>query len=123
MRRHQRGITMLGWLILMIPVVIVGYAGVRLVPIYLNYMNVEKAITQVSTEVPGTSASKDAIVESLYKHFDVSSITFPDPKDIKVTRVDGVWTIEAVYDDQAPLFANLFLLVSFDKTATLKAGE
>jgi hypothetical protein len=114
---------MLGWLILMIPVVIVGYAVVRLVPIYLNYMNVEKALTQVSTEVPGDSATKDAIIASLYKHFDVSSVTFPDPKEVKITRVDGVWTMEAAYDDQAPLFANLFLLVSFDKTVTLKAGQ
>ena len=30
MRRHQRGVTTLGWLILLIPVAIVFYAGIRL---------------------------------------------------------------------------------------------
>ncbi len=123
MRKYQRGVTMLGWLFLLTPLAIVGYAGVRLVPIYLNYMNVEKALTQVATEVPGNSATTEPIVRSLYNHFDVSGVTFPDPKDVKITRADGVWTMQLTYDDQAPLFANLFLLVSFDKTVTLKAGE
>ena len=50
MRRHQRGITTLGWIILLIPVAIVFYAGVRLAPVYLNYMNVAHTLQQVSTE-------------------------------------------------------------------------
>ncbi len=40
MRHTQRGVTFLGWLILLIPVAIVVYAGIRLTPIYLNYMRV-----------------------------------------------------------------------------------
>ena len=43
-------------------------------------------------------------------------------KDIKITRTNGVWQMEANYDDQAPLFANMFILVTFDKTVKLKNG-
>jgi hypothetical protein len=63
------------------------------------------------------------IQASLSKHLDVSGVTFPDVRDFKVTRGDGVWSIEAAYDDQAPLFANVFILVSFDKTVRLKSGS
>lgn len=121
MRRYQRGVTAIGWLILMIPIAIVGYAGVRLIPVYLNYMNVAHCLTQVSTEVPAT-ADVDAIRLSIEKHFDVDAITFPSFKDIKVTRANSTWTLEANYDDQTPLFANVFILVSFDKTVQLKGG-
>jgi hypothetical protein len=123
MRRHQRGITTLGWLFLLIPIAIVGYAGVRVTPIYLNFMNVNHALTQVSTEVPGNTATADGIRIALEKHLNVAGVTFPDVKDIKITRVDGQWTMEAIYDDQAPLFANIFLLVSFDKSVSLRSGE
>jgi hypothetical protein len=123
MLKYQRGVTMLGWLFLLTPLAILGYAGVRLTPIYLNYMNVNQALKQVSTEVSGNSPTSDAIRRSLETHLDVSGVTFPDVKDFKITRVDGVWTVEAAYDDQAPLFANVFILVSFDKTVTLKASE
>jgi len=122
MRRHQRGVTTLGWIMLMIPVAVVFYAGVRVAPIYLNYMNVNHALNQVQSELPGDGATADSIKTSLAKRFDVEGIEFPDVKDIKVSHGTGKWVIEAIYDDQAPLFANVFLLVSFDKSVTLKSG-
>ncbi len=122
MRRHQRGITTLGWIILLIPVAIVFYAGIRVAPIYLNYMKVTHTLEQVATEVPNETASADGIRNVVGKHFDVDAVEFPDVKDIKITRIDSVWQLEAVYDDQAPLFANIFILISFDKVVKLKSG-
>ena len=49
-------------------------------------------------------------------------IDFPDPKDLKIKRDNNVWTIEANYDDQAPLFSNIAILVTFDKIVRLKGG-
>ena len=40
---RQRGITFIGWLFLLMPVAIVVYGGIRLAPVYLNYMKVAKA--------------------------------------------------------------------------------
>src|SRR5579863_10434167 len=116
MRKYQRGVTALGWLILLTPMAILFYVGVRLTPVYLNYMNVAQSLTQVSTEVAGSSADVEAIRLSLEKHFDVAGVTFPTAKDIKITHANNSWTVEANYDDQTPLFANVFILVSFDKT-------
>jgi hypothetical protein len=113
--------TTLGFIILLVPVAIVFYAGVRLTPIYLNYMNVNHALTNVASEVPNEGATAAGIAASLEKHLNVSEVTFPDVKDFKITRKDSVWSIEASYDDQAPLFANIFILVSFDKTVRLKS--
>jgi hypothetical protein len=122
MRRHQRGVTTLGWIILLIPVAIVFYAGVRITPIYLNYMNVTHVLNEIQSEIPAEGATADAIKLSLAKHFDVEAIEFPDVKDIKVSHNTGQWVVEANYDDQAPLFSNVFILVSFDKSVTLKGG-
>jgi hypothetical protein len=122
MRRHQRGMTMIGWLCLLVPVAIVFYAGIRLTPIYLNYMKVTKCLKQVSTEVEGSTATADGLRNVLSKHFDIDGVDFPDIKDIKIARVDGIWTLEASYDDQAPLFANIAILVTFDKVVSLKSG-
>jgi hypothetical protein len=122
MRRHQRGITTLGWLILLIPVALVFYAGVRLTPVYLNYMKVSHTLDQVVGEVPNETATADGIRNIIGKHMDIDSLDYPDVKDLKVTRVNSVWQIEANYDDQAPLFANIFILVTFDKVVHLKSS-
>jgi hypothetical protein len=75
MRNRQLGVTAIGWLFLLTPLAIVVYAGIRLAPVYLNYMKVAKAMDQ-----------------------------------------DGSWLlVESQYDDDAPLFANLSLHVTFDK--------
>ncbi len=47
MRNRQVGVTAIGWLFLLTPVAIVVYAGIRLAPVYLNYMKVAKAKDQV----------------------------------------------------------------------------
>lgn len=122
MRKHQRGITLIGWVILLVPVAIVFYAGIRLAPVYLNYMKVVHTLEQVSTEVRSETATVDGIRNVIGKHFDIESVEYPDVKDLKVTRNNGIWQIQVNYDDQAPLFANLFILVTFDKTVKLKTG-
>lgn len=122
MRRRQVGMTTLGFLVLMVPVAIVFYAGVRLTPIYLNYMNVTHAMKMVASEVTNEGATAPGIANALEKHLNVSEVTFPDVKDFKITRVNSIWNIEANYDDQAPLFGNIFILVSFDKVEQLKSG-
>jgi Domain of unknown function (DUF4845) len=122
MRKQQRGITLIGWLILLAPVAICGYAGIRLTPVYLNYMNVVHSLEQVSGEVDGGTATAATIRTAVEKHFNVEYIEYPDVKDLKIVRDGRTWTIEANYDDQAPLFANVALLVTFDKRVTVKGS-
>ena len=42
-------------------------------------------------------------------------VNYPDSKDFKITRDEGAWLVEAQYDDDAPLFANISLHFEFDK--------
>jgi hypothetical protein len=115
MRNRQRGVTFIGWLFLLTPMVVVIYAGIRIAPIYLNYMKVAKALNQVATEYRAGGASATAIKTNLDRHFEIDMINYPDWKDIKVTHEDGGWLVEASYDDEAPLFQNVSLRVTFDK--------
>jgi hypothetical protein len=120
MRSKQTGVTLIGWIILMIPIAICGYAGIRLAPVYLNYMKVARSLEQVKAEYKGSDAgSQLAVRTALEKHLNIESVDFPDIKDIKITREGKSWVLNAAYDDQAPLFSNVFILVSFDKTVTL----
>ena len=116
MRNRQRGVTFIGWLILLTPMAIVLYAGIRVLPVYLNYMKVSKALNQVATDYKTGGASQQAIKTNLDRHFEIDMINYPDWKDIKVKHEDGAWLVEAAYDDEAPLFKNVSLHFVFDKT-------
>ena len=123
MRTQQRGITMIGWIIMLIPIAIVGYAGIRLTPVYLNYMKVARTLEQVAADYrTGDGANPQSIRTSIEKRFDIESVDYPALKDIKITRDGRAWVVQAAYDDQAPLFANLAILVVFDKTVRIGGG-
>ena len=122
MRKYQRGVTAIGWLILFIPIAIVFYAGIRISPLYLNYMKVTHSLEAVATEISNEGQTADGLRNAVDKHFQIESVDYPDKKDLKITRVNNVWQIEANYDDQSPLFANIAILITFDKIVKLKSG-
>lgn len=117
----QRGITMIGWLVLLVPIAVVGYAGVRLTPAYLNYMKVVRSLEQTAKQHAGDeSRSATSIHNTLEKHFEIESIDFPNVRDVVIRREGQTWIVEAKYEDAAPLFYNISMLVSFDKRVEIK---
>ena len=121
MRNRERGVTAIGWLFLLTPFAIVGYAGIRLAPLYLNYMKVVRALDQAASDFKSGGDSQSLRV-AVDRHFEVDMVDFPTTKDMKVTREGNGWLLEMQYDDEAPLFSNIALHVSFDKTAHAAGG-
>jgi len=120
MRHSQRGVTFIGWLFLLSAVGVVGYEGIRLVPVYLNYMRVARSLERLkeppTADAPTTAvATSQALHVTLARSFEINSIDYPDLKDIDIHRDGDHWVVIADYDDNAPLFANLMLVVHFHK--------
>jgi hypothetical protein len=122
MRNKQLGVTAIGWLVLLTPVAIVVYAGIRMAPVYLNYMKVAKAMDQASTDFKGTGTGVDAIRTTIGRKFEIDMVDYPTVKDMKITKDGAGWVLECQYDDDAPLFANLSLHITFDKKVKLGSG-
>jgi hypothetical protein len=121
MRHSQRGITFIGWLLLLVPIGICVYAGIRLAPIYLNYMRVAKSLSELASEAKSSSASTpQGLRTTLGKHFDIESIEHPDLKDIDIHREGDHFVAIADYEDVAPMFGNVSLLVQFHKQVDMQ---
>jgi hypothetical protein len=121
MRNRQRGVTFIGWLVLLTPMAIVIFVAIRITPTYLNYFRVSKALSEVASDFKGSSGPIDKVhfKTQLEKRFDIESIESPKPTDILLRREGDNWVAEAQYDDTVPLFSNLSLTMSFDKIVQL----
>jgi hypothetical protein len=121
MRNRQLGVTAIGWLVLLTPCAIVIYAGIRLAPLYLNYMKVVRAVDNAANTAKSGGSGGPGDIQTMRtaidRHFEIDMVDFPTSKDIKITRQGRGWVIEAEYDDEAPLLANVSLHVHFDKVA------
>jgi hypothetical protein len=121
MRSRQAGITFIGWLFLLVPIAIVGYAGIRLAPIYLNYLKVSKSLTQTAAEFKGDEQLNVVAVRSaLQRRFDIDSLDFPKVSDIDVSREGKQWQLRAAYEDSVRLFGGISMLVQFDKLVPIE---
>jgi hypothetical protein len=121
MRSRQAGITFIGWVFLLAPVAIVGYAAIRLAPVYLNAMKVSKTLNQTASENKGESVLNPvAVRSSIERRFDIEAINYPKVSDVAVTRTGDTWTLSVDYEDSVPLFAGISLLVHFEKSAAVE---
>jgi hypothetical protein len=119
-KRRQAGITTLGLIILVSFLGIFAFAGIRLTPVYLNYMKVVGVIDGVDEEFDGTGATGAAIRKSISRRFDIESISVVESKDIKITKTTEGYEVAAVYSHKAPFIANVSFVVDFDKRSTVR---
>jgi len=98
MHSKQRGVTLIGWIFLLIPIAILGYAGIRLAPVYLNYMKVSRSMNQLVSEMHSLDTSSASIIRtSLEKHLDVESVDYPGIKDFDIRRDGSIWIVQTTY--------------------------
>jgi hypothetical protein len=120
MMRNQRGVTMIGWIVLLVPVAIVVYAGIRVGPEYLNYYKVSQALAETAVKLKSDEAlTSKSIRDSLGRRFDTGYIENPAARDIVITKGEKGWEMTADYETTAPMFGNLYLLMSFKKTVVI----
>lgn len=122
MRHRQRGMTFLG---IVVVIVVVGawvYAGIRLLPKYLEYVKVVATLDKVRDEYASNPESTEFMLrKALERHFDIEMVTVIDSNDIEITRDGGTFLLRAAYQDTVPLIANVSFLVEFDKTVEVAA--
>ena len=116
----QRGMTFIGLLCILVLVGTVGYAGMRLAPLYLNYMKVAKTLDAAAAEYKADSQDAGAVARSIERHWEIEDITGVDYKDVEVKKEDGGLVLHVAYDDAVPYIANVSLSVHFDKTVKVQ---
>ena len=117
---RQRGMTFIGLLCILGLVGLIGYAGLRLVPLYLNYMKVARTLDAAATEAKSDNPDPATLRRSLERHWEIEDITGVDYKDVEVVKDEHGISLHVAYDDSAPYVANVSLLVHFDKTVKVQ---
>ena len=124
MKSKQSGVTLIGFLIIIIVVGFFAYMGMKLLPAYLEYMGVTKAMNQIATE--GTSGKsldgirRDLMFKMGFQYVDDATLK---PADITVKRdAGGASRLQVVYDKQIPFMFNIDFLLHFNRSVALQGN-
>jgi Tfp pilus assembly protein PilE len=122
MQDRQRGMTFLGILVIVVVVGAWVYAGIRLVPKYLEYMKVAATLEKVRDEFSSNPESTEFMLrKAIERHFNIESVTAVDSKDIEITKDAGSFLMHVNYEAAVPLVSNVSFLLTFDKTVEVAA--
>jgi hypothetical protein len=122
MQRNVRGITLIGFLVMLCVAGFFAYIAMRLVPVYVEYFGVVKAMEMVKSEPGSAQRSVEEIRRDLSLKFDTQYVDDSDvpPQSIQLKREGGGATLRIAYEKRVPFMYNIDLVASFDKSVALK---
>jgi hypothetical protein len=124
MHRNSRGITLIGFAILLCVAGFFAYLAMRLIPVYIEYFGVVKAMDQLKSEGVWAQRSVEEIRRDLGMKFDTQYVDAANvpPQAIQLKRESGGATLRIAYERRVPFIYNIDLVATFDKSVNLRAG-
>jgi len=117
--RKQRGITLIGFIMVMIVAGFFAFMAMKLVPIYSEYEGVVSAMKDVANESGAANANLITLQRSLQRHFDVGYVDSVKGSEATLIRSKDGNQLNMTYEVRTPFVYNIDLVVSFDHTERL----
>jgi hypothetical protein len=119
MRHDERGLTLISWIFVLAVAFLFGLAGLRLVPVYLEYLKITSSLNSVQKEFSGQTATVNDLRSALSKRFDIEDVHVITKQDVKIDRGAGGYMMRAKYEHRTPFVANIGFIVAFDKSVQI----
>jgi len=119
---HQKGMTAIGWLLVLGLVAFFTLITLRIVPAYLEFAKVTSVLESLQNEPGITRKTRAEILRMVTKRFNVNDINKVDPRTIKVTKEKGVLKVGIDYERREHLFANIDVVTVFAKEVKVVAN-
>jgi hypothetical protein len=118
--RNQRGLTLIGFLMVLAIGLFFSFIAMRVAPMYLEYQAVIGALKALQNDPASRSQSpaklKQRIMNSLYVSYSHENVK---THHIKITRANGI-RVRVAYEVRKPLFGNLDVIGAFDRAIVLR---
>ena len=115
MRRHQTGLSILAWLVVLIIIGSIAVLTVRLAPHYIDYHTLISIIEGLPANSVHTM-SKGEIRDTMLKRMKINNIRDLDVRTIlEIDRKRDGTALVLRYERREPLVYNVDLIVTFDR--------
>lgn len=118
----QRGMTAIGWMLVLGLIAFFTLVTLRLLPMYMEYTKVVSVLESLQNEPGITRKSKAEIRKLIGRRFDVNDVRELDPKLASIVQKSGVLTVTMVYERRTSLFGNIDLVAKFNKEVEVVAN-
>jgi len=116
--KKSSGMTLIGFIFVLMIVGLFAYAGFKLVPHYVEFEGVKDSMKTLQKQWGGGSPAQ--IRKDLDRIFYTSYVDSVKPQHVKVVRGNGGYVVTVKYDVREPFIGNLDFLMHFQNQVTLR---
>ncbi|HEY6943438.1 DUF4845 domain-containing protein [Dokdonella sp.] len=123
-RRKVEGITLIGFAILLLVAGFFAYMAMRLVPMYVEYFGVLKALDQLRQDPRSANMGLTEVRAELSLKFNTQYVdeNSVPPQAISLKKEAGASTVRVNYEKRVPFIYNIDLVGTFDKSVNLSGA-
>ncbi len=118
MPSQQRGISLIGWAVILLVVVVLGTAAFRMVPAYMEYNTISSMIKSLLQDSKTALMSPREVRDSLSKRFTINQVDVITVNDLAITKEGGILKVSTDYEVREPMFYNVSIVMTFQDEFT-----
>lgn len=121
---QQRGMTVIGMLLLLIVIGFVALIAMKVIPMYIELYTIKSTIESIRKEPQLAQMSMQDIQNAIQRRFDIGYVERITARDLKIKNDPSGRgrVLELVYDDERELFYGLFVLLKVNETIPLTSN-
>ncbi|MCP5160003.1 MAG: DUF4845 domain-containing protein [Gammaproteobacteria bacterium] len=121
---QQRGMTVIGMLLLLIVIAFAALIAMKVVPMYIEYYTIKSTIETIRKEPQLAQMSTQDIHNAIQKRFDIGYVDRVTARDLKVRQDPNGRgrVLELIYNDERELFYGLYVLLKVNEVILLKSN-
>lgn len=110
---QQRGISLIGWAVVLLVVVVLGTAAFRMAPVYMEHNTITSSIKALLQDSKTALMSPREIRDTLGKRFSINQVEAINVNDLIITKDGGILKISTDYEVREPMFYNVSIVMTF----------
>lgn len=116
LKHKQRGLSFIGWLVLIAILAFFTVAGLRLTPLYMEYFTVSKVLEAVAAESGISKKSRRVVWSKIDKRLYINGVKAVEPENFSIDIQQGETSYTIEYEVRTGLIGNLDVVAMFKKT-------
>jgi hypothetical protein len=115
---RQKGVTAIGWLIILGLIGFFTLLTLKMVPAYMEYYKVVSALESLEEE-PGIRSPED-IRRLLNRRFNISYVESINERDVIIRTAGPLFRVTAKYESREHLFGNVYVVMAYNKQVQVR---
>jgi hypothetical protein len=117
-QRTQRGLSIPGFLFVAAVLVVGAMVGFRVVPSYVEYMGVKKALADALRDHPDAANSPQAFRYALERRLQTGYVESVKAADAQIAKSGNQTEVRIDWERRLHMAGNLYILLEFEATAS-----